>query len=194
MYDFNNNHHEKQESSQQEREKSSQQEKEKSSQYGNIRKNINEKLNNIPHISEDYAKSRTRFINFNTQVILFTSLLGLVSWIIPHRKTPLIKSPFIVNHILPMIFFIIFSFLFGGIFILGDYEIQGFLKYYFKDRLLDIGIIAAYFGLISIIISIFLRNIIEDIIGIKIESAAIYDIIGFVLGRLLLLFVIYITE
>lgn len=141
--------------------------------------------------NKTYQESRKEFLIFNSGVIVFTGLLGIISYLVPKRKTVLVKSPLVINHILPMIYFIIFSFLFGGIFLLGDDEMRGFLSFFFKDKILDLGIIAAYFGVISVIFAIFLKHIIQNIIGLKIKAVPVYDIIGFLIGRIILLVLIY---
>ena len=144
--------------------------------------------------NKTYEELRREFINFNSGVIIFTVVLGAISYFIPKTKTVLIKSPFVIDHVLPMIYFIIFSFLFGGIFLIGDDEMRGFLSFFFKNKILDLGIIAAYFGVISVIIAIFLKNIIQNILGLKIKSVPIYDIVGFLVGRIILLALIYFLE
>ena len=141
-----------------------------------------------------YKESRKEFIIFNSGVIIFTIVLGAISYFTPKTNTVKIKSLFIINHVLPMIYFIIFSFLFGCIFLLGDDEMRGFLSFFFKNKILDLGIIAAYFGVISIIIAIFLKHIIQSLLGLKIKSVPVYDIIGFLIGRLILLAIIYILD
>lgn len=144
--------------------------------------------------NKTYQESRKEFLIFNSGVIVFTGLLGIISYLIPKSKTVLVKSPLVINRILPMIYFIIFSFLFGGIFLLGDDEMRGFLSFFFKDKIVDLGIIAAYFGIISVMIAIFLKNIIQNILGLKIKTVPIYDIIGFLIGRIILLVLIYFLE
>lgn len=144
--------------------------------------------------SKTFQERKTRFTIFNVALLVFTGVLGLLDYFLPTRKSPITKSFFIIQHILPMIYFIFFSFLFGAIFILGVVEVRSFVAYYLKDKLLDLGVIAAYFGVISIIISIFFKNIIEKSIGIKIKSKPVYDIIGFIIGRVILLTVIYLVE
>ena len=144
--------------------------------------------------SKTFQERRTRFTIFNVALLVFTGALGLLDYFLPTRKSPITKSFFIIQHILPMIYFIFFSFLFGAIFILGVVEVRSFVAYYLKDKLLDLGVIAAYFGVISIIISIFFKNIIEKSIGIKIKSKPVYDIIGFIIGRVILLTLIYLVE
>lgn len=144
--------------------------------------------------NKTYEETRRDFIIFNSGVVIFTAVLGAISYFTPKMNTVMIKSVFIINHILPMIYFIIFSFLFGGIFLLGDDEMRGFLSFFFKDKILDLGIIAAYFGVISVIIAIFLKNIIQNILGLKIKAVPIYDIIGFLIGRIILLALIYFLE
>ena len=144
--------------------------------------------------NKTYEESRKEFIIFNSGVIIFTGLLGIISYFIPKSKNVKITSPLIINHILPMVYFIIFSFLFGGIFLLGDDEMRGFLSFFFKDKILDLGIIAAYFGVISVILAIFLKHIIQNILGLKIKAVPVYDIIGFLIGRIILLALIYFLE
>ena len=146
------------------------------------------------HSKQGYINIRNNFIKFNIGVILLTTILGLISYEIPKRKTHFPMSPFIKNNILPMIYFIFFSILLGGVFLIGDEEMRGFLSYFVKDKLLDLGIIAAYFGIVSIIIATFLRRMIEHGLGFSIKSAAIYDIIGFIIGRIILLSIIYVIE
>lgn len=154
----------------------------------------NETSDNQKPKNKTYEESRREFINFNNGVIIFVGLLGIISYLFPKSKTALIKSPILINHILPMVYFIVFSFLFGGIFLLGDDEMRGFLSFFYKDEILDLGIISAYFGIISIIIAIFLKHIIQNIIGMEIKSVPIYDITGFFIGRIILLALIYFLE
>ena len=155
---------------------------------------VNETTSGSKAKDDKYIKTRDKFIVFNFGVIFFTVMLGLLSYHIPKSKTILIKSKFIMNNILPMCYFIIFSILFGGIFLIGVEEMRGFLSYFFQDKLLDLGIIASYFGIVSIIVALFLRRIIENIIGFKINSSPIYDLIGFIIGRIILLIILIIIE
>ena len=138
-----------------------------------------------------FKELQKEFIIFNSGVIGFTALLGIISYFVPKSKGVKITSPIIINHILPMFYFVIFSFLFGGIFLIGDDEMRGYLSYFFKDQILDLGIIAAYFGVISIILALFLKHIIQNLLGLKIKAVPIYDIIGFLIGRFILLAIIY---
>ena len=138
-----------------------------------------------------FKELQKEFIIFNSGVIGFTALLGIISYFVPKSKGVKITSPIIINNILPMFYFVIFSFLFGGIFLIGDDEMRGYLSYFFKDQILDLGIIAAYFGVISIIIALFLKHIIQNLLGLKIKAVPIYDIIGFLIGRFILLAIIY---
>jgi hypothetical protein len=141
-----------------------------------------------------YEQSRKEFIFLNIVVIGFTVLLGIISYIVPTNKNIKVLPNYLINHILPMIYFTIFSFLFGGIFLLGDDEMRGFLGYFFKDKILNLGIIASYFGIISIIIALCVKHIIQNILGLKIKAVPIYDIIGFLIGRIILLALIYFLE
>lgn len=141
-----------------------------------------------------YEQSRKEFIFLNIVVIGFTVLLGIISYIVPTNKNIKVLSSYLINHILPMIYFTIFSFLFGGIFLLGDDEMRGFLGYFFKDKILNLGIIAGYFGIISVIIALCVKHIIQKLLGVKIKNVPLYDIIGFFIGRVILLVLIYVME
>ena len=141
-----------------------------------------------------YEQSRKEFIFLNIVVIGFTVLLGIISYIVPTNKNIKVLPSYLINHILPMIYFTIFSFLFGGIFLLGDDEMRGFLGYFFKDKILNLGIIASYFGIISIIIALCVKHIIQKLIGVKIKNVPLYDILGYFIGRVILLLLIYVME
>jgi len=129
---------------------------------------------------------KREFIKFNSILIGSTILLGIISHLIP-KMPQQIKSPFIINNILPLIYFAIFSFFFGAIFLIGDDTMKGYLLEYFSNTILDIGIIAAYTGVVAIIMAIFIKNIIQKILGTTITSSPIHDIIGFIIGRIILL-------
>jgi len=152
------------------------------------------KLEENVNADDKYLADRRIFFKFNSGVIFFIGLLGIITYLIPKTKVAQITSPYIINNILPMIYFIVFSFLYGGIFLIGDEEMRGFLNYFFQDDILDLGIIAAYFGLISLILAIFIKTIIEKLLGIKIKTILLYDILGFLIGRGLLLVLIYFME
>lgn len=157
-------------------------------------KETNEEKENKEKDKKTYEQSRKEFIFLNIVVIGFTVLLGIISYIVPTNKNTKVLPGYLINNILPMIYFTIFSFLFGGIFLLGDDEMRGFLGYFFKDKILNLGIIASYFGIISIIIALCVKHIIQKLIGIKIKRVPLYDIIGYFIGRIILLALIYFLE
>ena len=144
----------------------------------------------MQQIEEENKKNELyRFIKFNVIIISIIILLYILSVVIPFSNSK-IKSPFVLNQILPLTYFAAFSFFFGAIFLIGNVEMSPLLTYYFHNYTLDIGIIAAYTGALSVIMSIFLKNIIQNILGVKIISSPIHDVFGFILGRIILLLIV----
>ena len=148
-------------------------------------RNINHNVN----AQSTREQNKKRFIKFNVFLIGGTLLLYLLSIYIP-AGPKIIKSPWVINHILPLLYFAIFSFFFGGLFLAGNDEMTDFLLEYFDNKTLDIGIVAAYTGALAVFMAMFIRTIIENILGVKIVSSPSHDVVGFVIGRIILLTVI----
>lgn len=136
--------------------------------------------------NEKYNNDKKKFINFNLKLIIYILLFYLFYLIIPSNFYK-IKSKFLIRFILPILYFGIFSFFYGYIFLFSENILKPYLLDYFKNKTLDIGIIGAYIGIISIIISIIFKSVIEKFFYVKIISKPIFDLIGFTLGRTILL-------
>ena len=95
-----------------------------------------------------------------------------------------------MTQILPLLYFALFSFFFGAIFIIGDDDLKNFLGRYFDNHSLNIGIIAAYTGAAAVIMSIFIKDIIQKVLGVKIQSSPAHDVFGFIIGRIILLLLV----
>jgi hypothetical protein len=145
-----------------------------------------------PHETPPHKKNNNKVENLHKfkrfNVILIGSVVGLylISRFLPSMPKR-ISSPLILNHILPLLYFAIFSFFFGSIFLIGNTEMKGYLLDHFSNQTLDIGIIAAYTGAASVIMAIFIKNIIQTLLGVKILSSPIHDVFGFIIGRIILL-------
>jgi hypothetical protein len=127
-----------------------------------------------------------KFLKFNLIVIIQLLLLFIINYYIP--KTNLkFRSNILINCIFPMIFFTCFSFIFGALFLIGNNYMKDYLLDYISNETLEIGITASYSGMIAIIISYIIKNIIEKSLNLIIKSNIILDLIGFLLGRVILL-------
>jgi hypothetical protein len=141
--------------------------------------------------NEEIVKSdenTQNFTQFNITLFMIIIVLFLVSKFIPtFSKT--INSPLILNHILPLIYFTIFSLCFGSTFIIGVKKMKGYLNQHSYYKNIDIGI-TAYTGTCSIIMAMFFKNIIQKLFGVKIKSSPLHDVVGFVLGKIILITII----
>ena len=142
-------------------------------------------------IKEERAKRK--FIRFN--LIMFTIIFSLfiIYNIVPPNIYKL-RNPFIITSILPLLFFTVFSFIHGYISLIGNYDIKKYLKNHVSDKALDICVIHAYTGGISLIIASIVKIIIEKVLDVKIMSKYSYDIIGYIIGRIILLIAVDIFD
>lgn len=90
----------------------------------------------------------------------------------------------------PLIYFCIFSFFFGAIFVIGLDKVKPFLLYYFNNTILDVAFIAAYTAIFSLFIAGYIKTIISKSLGFPMSGSFIHDIIGFTLGRIILLILV----
>ena len=127
-----------------------------------------------------------KFLKFNLIVIIQLILLFLINYYIPKTNVKF-TSNILINYIFPMIFFTCFSFIFGALFLIGNNYMKDYLLDYISNETLEIGITASYGGIIAIIISYLIKNIIEKLLNLIIKSNIILDLIGFLLGRVILL-------
>lgn len=141
--------------------------------------------------SEDKTVSKEKAIKFNLGLLGFCVGLFLISKYIPSSFKYPLKSKFIIDNILPPIYFAVFSFCLGLVFLLGVVNIRDYLLTIINRKTLDIGIIASYTGVISMVISVLIKKIIEHIFVVKLVSSPIHDIIGFIIGRVILLSTVY---
>lgn len=147
-------------------------------------------MSTLPKQKKTSSNDETKqFMRFNILLLVIIVGLFLVSKFLPSFPK-LIHSPLILNHILPLVYFAIFSLFFGAIFLIGNKEMKGYLLQHFSNKTLDIGIVAAYTGAASVVMAIFIKNIIQKLLGVKIASSPIHDVIGFVIGRIILLTVV----
>ena len=135
---------------------------------------------------DNKTSNKERFVRFNIILWATVLVLYLLSVFIP-KMPKQISSPLVLNHILPLLYFAIFSFFFGAIFLIGNDELKGYLLDHFSNKTLDIGIVAAYTGAVSVVMAIFIKNIIQKLLGVKIMSSPTHDVIGFIIGRIILL-------
>ena len=133
-------------------------------------------------------KNTSPFFLFNGSVIFGIFLLGIIDYVLKPSKIPLIHSKFTVKTIFPLIYFALFSFFFGSLFLIGNSMMMELVNNYLPNETLDLGIIASYTGVLSIIIASFLKSIVQKIFGVKIVSTPIHDIAGFTIGRIFLIF------
>ena len=135
-------------------------------------------------------QDRASFINFNVILLGGVALLALAGYLMPTAKRPLITSPMMLNNVLPLVYFALFSVFFGALFLIGNEKMKAFLLDHFPSKTLDLGIIAAYTGAVAIILAIILKDMIQKGFGVTIRSKPIHDVIGFIIGRLILLAVV----
>lgn len=106
------------------------------------------------------------------------------------NKKEILKNGLIRNHILPLSYFCIFSIFFGGILLVGLNKLKPFLLYYFSNKFLDVAFIASYTAILSLVIAIFIKNIIGKSLGFNIIASPSHDVFGFTLGRIILLILV----
>ena len=141
--------------------------------------------------SEKIHKDFVSFMIFNIFLIIVTVILAVISNFIKMRKTPLIESEFVVKNMLPLVYFFFFSISMGGLLLLGVAEMKFYLDDRFNSDILDIGIIAGYTAALSISIANSLKKIVQNGLGSLIQDTIYHDIIGFILGRVVLLIIVY---
>jgi hypothetical protein len=137
--------------------------------------------------------ARYEFLRFNGILLSSVVVIWILSQIIP-RGVFTIKSKVVLDLIFPLVYFTSFSFIFGGLFLAGDETLKTYLKLFIPYNLLDVGVIAAYTGAIALILAHLIKTIIETIFGIKIISRFIIDLVGLILGRVILLSLIYVYD
>ena len=140
--------------------------------------------------SDAKSKNRLSFIKFNVLMIGGVILIAILERIITKPIAPIIRSKFILKNVLPLIYFAIFSFFFGSLFLVGDSKMKGFIGEYISSDTLNLGIVASYTGVIAIILAQLIKSIVQKLLDVKIVSNPIHDIVGFVIGRVILLFVV----
>ena len=141
--------------------------------------------------SDAKSKNRSSFIEFNVLMIGGVILIAILERIITKPIAPIIRSKFILRNVLPLTYFAIFSFFFGSLFLIGDSKMKGFISEYIPhDKIENLGIVAAYTGVIAIILAQLIKSIVQKLLDVKIVSNPIHDIVGFVIGRVILLFVV----
>ena len=137
--------------------------------------------------------ARYEFLWFNGILLSSVVVIWIFSQIIP-RGIFTIKSKVVLELVFPLVYFTSFSFIFGGLFLAGDDTLKTYLKHFIPYNLLDVGVIAAYTGAIALILANLIKTIVETIFGIKITSRFIIDLVGLILGRVILLLLIYVYD
>jgi len=137
--------------------------------------------------------ARDEFLRFNGILLSSVVVIWILSQIVP-RGIFTIKSKVVLDLVFPLVYFTSFSFIFGGLFLAGDDALKNYLKHFIPNNLLDVGFIAAYTGAIALILANFIKTILEAIFGIKITSRFIIDLVGLILGRVILLSLIYVLN
>jgi len=137
--------------------------------------------------------ARYEFLRFNGILLSSVVVIWILSQIVP-RGIFTIKSKVVLDLVFPLVYFTSFSFIFGGLFLAGDDVLKTYLKHFIPNNLLDVGGIAAYTGAIALILANLIKTILEAIFGIKITSRFIIDLVGLILGRFILLSLIYVYD
>lgn len=137
--------------------------------------------------------ARYEFLWFNGIILSSVVIIWILSQIIP-RGIFTIKSKVVLDLVFPLVYFTSFSFIFGGLFLAGDDTLKTYLKHFIPYNLLDVGVIAAYTGAIALILANLIKTILETIFDIKITSRFIIDLVGLILGRVILLSLIYVYD
>ena len=91
---------------------------------------------------------------------------------------------------MPLSYFCIFSIFFGGILLVGLNKLKPFLLYYLSNKSLDVAFIASYTAILSLVITIFIKNIIGKSLGFNIIASLAHDAFEFTLGRIILLILV----
>lgn len=137
--------------------------------------------------------ARYEFLRFNGILLSSVVVIWILSQIVP-RGIFTIKSKVVLDLVFPLVYFTSFSFIFGGLFLAGDDVLKTYLKHFIPNNLLDVGVIAAYTGAIALILANLIKTILEAIFDIKITSRFIIDLVGLILGRVILLSLIYVYD
>ena len=137
--------------------------------------------------------ARYEFLRFNGILLSSVVVIWILSQIVP-RGIFTIKSKVVLDLIFPLVYFTSFSFIFGGLFLAGDDVLKTYLKHFIPNNLLDVGVIAAYTGAIALILANLIKTILEVIFDIKITSIFIIDLVGLILGRVILLPLMYVYD
>ena len=136
----------------------------------------------------DNSNSMNSFLLFNGSVIAGIAILGIVDYLIKPSKSAVLKSKMIVKTLFPLMYFALFSFFFGSLFLVGNNMMMKVINEHLPNQTLDLGIVASYTGVLSIVIATFFKSIVQKLFGVKIVSTPIHDIGGFIIGRIALIF------
>jgi len=141
--------------------------------------------------SRKYHEKLQTALWFVGKVIFFTLLIYLFAKNVPKWMRLETSSGFIRSHVLPLTFFTSFSFVFGVISLNGVINLMPLFSEIYSNKVVDLGAVSIFAGIFSIFIGSQFTQITEQVIGYRIQSTLLYDIIGYGLGRLLsmLLFV-----
>ena len=115
--------------------------------------------------------------------VCFTLCIFLIATYMPKWMKLATPSHFVMAHVLPLTFFTSFSFVLGILTLLGVINLLPFLQSIYPNKVVDLGIVSIVAGFFSIFIGSQFKKIVENLIGEKIQSRMIYDVIGFTLGR-----------
>ena len=137
--------------------------------------------------------ARYEFLRFNGILLSSVVVIWILSQIVP-RGIFTIKSKVVLDLIFPLVYFTSFSFILGGLFLAGDDALKNYLTYFIPNKLLDLGVIAAFSGSTALLLANLIKTILETIFGIKITSTFKIDLIGLILGRIILLPLIYLHD
>jgi hypothetical protein len=117
--------------------------------------------------------------------VCFTLCIFLIATYMPQWMKLAAPSNFVMTHVLPLTFFTSFSFVLGILSLLGVINLLPFLQSIYPNKVVDLGIVSIVAGFFSIFIGSQFKKIVENLIGDKIQSSMIYDVVGFTLGRTL---------
>lgn len=137
--------------------------------------------------------ARDEFLRFNGIIFSIVMFIWILAKIVP-RNIFTIKSKVVLDLIFPLMYFTSFSFIFGGLFLAGDDALKNYISHFIPNKLLDVGVIAAYTGGIALLLANLIKTILEAIFGIKITSTFKMDLVGLILGRIILLPLIYVYD
>jgi hypothetical protein len=140
-----------------------------------------------------FVLDKNQFIKYNIFFLSFLIIIIITSYILPNNLFKItITNKIILNHILPLLYFALFSLLTGFIVSYGFKYDMSYLLDIIDNITIGRALIPAYLATISLIISGYIKLIIEKLLNTKIIYSRIHDIFGFTLGRVILLFIIYI--